>query len=44
MSRNTDSVSHTVKVALILCVVCSVIVSGAAVILKPRQVANKTAG
>ena len=41
MSRNTDSVSHTVKVALILCVVCSVIVSGAAVILKPRQVANK---
>ena len=41
MSRDTDTVSHTVKVALILCVLCSVIVSGAAVILKPMQTANK---
>jgi Na+-transporting NADH:ubiquinone oxidoreductase subunit C len=37
MSR--DSIGHTFKVALMLCVVCSVLVSGAAVILrKPQQI------
>jgi len=36
-----DSVAGTIKVALILCVVCSVFISSAAVILKPFQVANK---
>jgi len=36
-----DSVAGTIKVALILCVVCSVFISSAAVILKPFQVSNK---
>jgi len=36
-----DSVVGTVVVATLLCVVCSVLVSGAAVSLKDRQVANK---
>jgi len=36
-----DSVTQTLIVALLLCVVCSVIVSGAAVILKPIQASNK---
>ncbi len=35
-----DSVSRTVMVALALCVVCSVVVSTAAVVLKDKQVAN----
>lgn len=39
---NKDSVTKTVSVALILCIVCSVIVSTAAVLLKPAQVANKS--
>lgn len=37
-----DSVSFTVKIALLLCVVCSIFISSAAVILKPFQEANKT--
>ncbi len=37
---NNDSVAKTLIVAIALCVVCSVIVSGAAVLLKDRQVAN----
>ena len=41
MSRSKDSVGHTIRVALILCVVCSVIVASAAVMLKPIQTANK---
>ena len=41
MSSN-DSTSKTLMVALALCIVCSVIVSGAAVILKPIQEINKT--
>ena len=41
MSSN-DSTSKTLMVALALCIVCSVIVSGAAVILKPIQETNKT--
>lgn len=41
MSGN-DSISKTLIVALSLCIVCSVIVSTAAVVLKPMQEANKT--
>jgi Na+-transporting NADH:ubiquinone oxidoreductase subunit C len=37
---NNDSTQKTLLVALALCVVCSVIVSAAAVILKPMQIAN----
>lgn len=37
---NKDSVKGTLLVALTLCIVCSVVVSTAAVLLKPRQVAN----
>lgn len=36
-----DSIAHTVIVAVSLCLVCSVIVSTAAVTLKPLQIANK---
>jgi Na+-transporting NADH:ubiquinone oxidoreductase subunit C len=39
--QSKDSVSGTIKVALVLCVVCSVFISSAAVILKPFQVSNK---
>lgn len=41
MSKNRDTIKQTVIVALLLCVVCSIIVSGAAVILKPIQTKNK---
>lgn len=41
MSSN-DSIRKTLLVALSLCIVCSVIVSTAAVLLKPAQEANKT--
>lgn len=41
MAFNKDSVSGTIKVALVVCVVCSIFISSAAVILKPFQVANK---
>jgi Na+-transporting NADH:ubiquinone oxidoreductase subunit C len=41
MAFNKDSVSGTIKVALIVCVVCSIFISSAAVILKPFQVENK---
>lgn len=37
-----DGVSRTLLIALVLCLVCSVIVSAAAVLLKPAQEANKT--
>ncbi|MEW5248442.1 Na(+)-translocating NADH-quinone reductase subunit C [Microbulbifer sp. 2201CG32-9] len=37
---NKDSVKGTLTVALILCIVCSVFVSTAAVVLKPAQQAN----
>lgn len=40
---NKESVQRTVIVALLLCVVCSVIVSAAAVLLKPAQTANREA-
>ena len=36
-----DSTSRTLIVALCLCVVCSILVSATAVVLKPRQDANK---
>ncbi|MEX0703700.1 MAG: Na(+)-translocating NADH-quinone reductase subunit C [Planctomycetales bacterium] len=36
-----ESVFHTFKIALILCVICSVMVSAAAVVLRPLQAANK---
>lgn len=36
-----DSIGRIVRVALTLCVVCSVVVSTAAVLLKPAQEANK---
>ena len=39
---NKESTQKTLIVALVLCVVCSVIVSTAAVMLKPAQVANKS--
>lgn len=38
---SNDSTMKTLLVAAILCVVCSVLVSGSAVILKPRQIENK---
>ncbi|MBT4099470.1 MAG: Na(+)-translocating NADH-quinone reductase subunit C, partial [Gemmatimonadetes bacterium] len=36
-----ETMGKTFFVAFALCVVCSVLVSGAAVVLKPTQVANK---
>lgn len=36
-----DSTVRTLLIALVLCVICSVLVSTAAVVLKPRQDANK---
>ena len=41
MSSN-DGIKKTLIVAFSLCIVCSVIVSTAAVVLKPAQEANKT--
>ncbi len=38
---NNDSFKKVVTVTVLLCLVCSVIVSSAAVLLKPLQVANK---
>lgn len=40
MSSNVNSVRNVIKVALALCAVCSVIISSAAVMLKPMQTAN----
>jgi Na+-transporting NADH:ubiquinone oxidoreductase subunit C len=41
MSKSNDTIKKTFTVAFILCLVCSVIVSGAAVALKDRQQANQ---
>lgn len=41
MSANNDSIKKTLLVAILLCLVCSVIVAGAAVSLKPMQQINK---
>jgi Na+-transporting NADH:ubiquinone oxidoreductase subunit C len=38
---SNDSIKKTLTVAFLLCIVCSVIVSTAAVVLKPSQEANK---
>ena len=38
---SNDSIQKTITVTLLLCIVCSVIVSTAAVLLRPAQVANK---
>jgi Na+-transporting NADH:ubiquinone oxidoreductase subunit C len=39
---NKESAKKTIIVSLALCVVCSIVVSTAAVLLKPAQVANKS--
>lgn len=41
MSSNVNSVKNTLKVAFGLCVVCSIVISSAAVMLKPMQTANE---
>ena len=41
MTQDRDSVKNTFTVAFTLCIVCSVIVSAAAVLLRPAQEANK---
>lgn len=41
MSQSKDSTLRTLMVALAVCLVCSVIVSTAAVMLKPQQIINK---
>ncbi|MGV6808029.1 MAG: Na(+)-translocating NADH-quinone reductase subunit C [bacterium] len=41
MSSKNDSIQKTLLVAFVLCIVCSVLVSGAAVLLKPAQQKNK---
>ncbi len=43
MSANNDSFGKTIFVAVALCLVCSLVVSGAAVMLKDDQEANKAA-
>ena len=39
-SLPNDNIVKTIGVATLLCLVCSIVVSGAAIILKPTQVAN----
>ncbi|RVU32502.1 Na(+)-translocating NADH-quinone reductase subunit C [Neptunomonas marina] len=41
MSANNDTIGKTITVTVLLCVICSVVVSAAAVLLKPQQEANK---
>ena len=41
MSAKNETLSRVLTVALGLCIVCSVVVSTAAVALKPQQAANK---
>ena len=43
MSSSNESTQKTVTVALVLCLVCSIIVSSAAVILRPAQAVNEKA-
>jgi Na+-transporting NADH:ubiquinone oxidoreductase subunit C len=40
-SKDKDSIANTFLVSIVLCVVCSLLVSGAAVVLKPLQQKNK---
>ena len=42
MSSNKEGLSRVLTVAFALCIVCSVVVSAAAVVLKPAQEVNKT--
>ncbi len=42
MSKSNDSIQKIIIVSLALCVVCSVLVSAAVVLLKPVQIQNKT--
>lgn len=35
--KNNDSIGKTLLVVLVLCLVCSIVVAGSAVGLKPRQ-------
>ncbi|NQZ30388.1 MAG: Na(+)-translocating NADH-quinone reductase subunit C [Oceanospirillaceae bacterium] len=41
MAANNDTIGRTITVTVLLCVVCSVIVSAAAVLLRPMQIENK---
>ena len=41
MSAKSDSLKNIIGVALAVCFVCSILVSTAAVALKPRQEANQ---
>ncbi|MGB0733847.1 MAG: Na(+)-translocating NADH-quinone reductase subunit C [Pontibacterium sp.] len=41
MSANNDTIGKTITVTVLLCVICSVVVSAAAVLLRPIQVQNK---
>ena len=41
MSSSNESIQKTVTVALVLCLVCSVVVSAAAVLLRPAQAVNE---
>lgn len=41
MSSNKETVGRTIIVTVLLCIVCSVVVASSAVLLKPKQVANK---
>jgi len=41
-TERRETVGRTLLVAFVLCIVCSVVVAGAAVALKPMQTANKT--
>lgn len=41
MSSSKDTFGRTLGVVLVVCLVCSIVVSGAAVSLKPQQQANK---
>ncbi|MCP5161875.1 MAG: Na(+)-translocating NADH-quinone reductase subunit C [Hahellaceae bacterium] len=42
MSSNKDTISKTITVALLLCIVCSVLVASSVILLKPVQMQNKT--
>jgi len=41
LSLPNDNIVKTIGVATLLCLVCSIVVSGAATLLRPKQVANK---
>ena len=43
MSSSNESIQKTITVALLLCLVCSVVVSASAVILRPAQAVNEQA-